>query len=58
MNGARRVEGKVAIVTGEAAGIGEAIVWLFTKHADIADKFTGRSLAKFLSPLAGAKRKM
>eukprot|EP00253_Pinus_taeda_P028510 PITA_28510 len=53
----RRLEGKVAIVTGGAAGIGEAIVRLFTKHgakviiADIADE-AGRTLAESLSPAA------
>jgi len=51
------LEGKVAIVTGGAAGIGEAIVRLFTKHgakviiADIADE-AGRTLAESLSPAA------
>eukprot|EP00253_Pinus_taeda_P000914 PITA_00914 len=53
----RRLEGKVAIVTGGAMGIGEAIVRLFTKHgakviiADLADK-AGKSLAEQLSPSA------
>jgi NAD(P)-dependent dehydrogenase (short-subunit alcohol dehydrogenase family) len=55
LNGACRLEGKVAIVTGGAAGIGEAIVRLFTKHgakviiADVAEK-AGRKLAESLSP--------
>jgi NAD(P)-dependent dehydrogenase (short-subunit alcohol dehydrogenase family) len=53
----RRLESKVAIITGGAAGIGEAIVRLFTKHgakviiADIADE-AGRTLAESLSPPA------
>nr|ABK26305.1 unknown [Picea sitchensis] len=53
----RRLESKVAIITGGAAGIGEAIVRLFTKHgakviiADIADE-AGRKLAESLSPQA------
>eukprot|EP00253_Pinus_taeda_P010502 PITA_10502 len=53
----RRLEGKVAIITGGAMGIGEAIVRLFTKHgarviiADIADE-TGKVLAESLSPPA------
>lgn len=52
-----RLEGKVAIITGGAAGIGEAIVRLFTKHrarviiADIADE-AGKNLAESLSPPA------
>jgi len=53
----RRLEGKVAIITGGASGIGEGIVRLFTKHgarviiADIADE-TGKILAESLSPPA------
>lgn len=53
--GDRRLEGKVAIVTGGAAGIGEAIVRLFIKHgakviiADVAEK-AGRKLEGSLSP--------
>lgn len=51
------MEGKVAIVTGGARGIGEATVRLFTKHgakviiADIEDD-TGTVLANALSPSA------
>lgn len=54
-NGERRLEGKVVIVTGGAAGIGEAIVQLFIKHgakviiADVAEK-AGRKLEQSLSP--------
>eukprot|EP01018_Ginkgo_biloba_P025318 Gb_09953 [translate_table: standard] len=53
----RRLEGKVAIVTGGAAGIGEAIVRLFVKHgakviiADIADE-AGKRLSEELGIFA------
>ncbi|CAL4913984.1 unnamed protein product [Urochloa decumbens] len=51
----KRLEGKVAIVTGGARGIGEAIVRLFVKHgarvviADI-DSAAGEALASALGP--------
>ncbi|XP_043707100.1 short-chain dehydrogenase reductase 2a-like isoform X2 [Telopea speciosissima] len=50
-----QLEGKVAIVTGGAGGIGEATVRLFTKHgakvviADVEDSL-GTTLANSLSP--------
>ncbi|KAG1371502.1 sex determination protein tasselseed-2 [Cocos nucifera] len=53
----KRLEGKVAIVTGGARGIGEATVRLFVRHgakvviADIDDSL-GESLAAALAPLA------
>ncbi|CAI9301615.1 unnamed protein product [Lactuca saligna] len=53
----RRLEGKIAIVTGGAGGIGAATVRLFVKHgakvviADINDE-CGLALSTSLSPLA------
>ncbi|KAL5580610.1 hypothetical protein UlMin_013052 [Ulmus minor] len=57
LNDQSKLEGKVAIVTGGAKGIGKAIVRLFTKHganvviADIEDAI-GTILAQSLSPSA------
>ncbi|KAG2541447.1 sex determination protein tasselseed-2 [Panicum virgatum] len=57
----KRLEGKVAIVTGGARGIGEAIVRLFVKHgarvviADI-DGAAGEALASALGPQASFVR--
>eukprot|EP01018_Ginkgo_biloba_P025317 Gb_09952 [translate_table: standard] len=56
-----RLEGKVAIVTGGAAGIGEAIVRLFVKHgakviiADIADE-AGKKLSEELEDMLNVEK--